>query len=91
MPRKLEPLTKEEHIEMSKDIRESFKLLEKWQERIWKSSGVKHKASSRLGKAILHVRNNLRDVMDDIWYSYPKWGKSPYYNPEYEKETNESN
>ena len=90
MGRKLEVFTKEDHIEMAEDVRVCFKLLEKWQEKVWKSWGVKHKASRRLDRAIRAVRLDLRDVMDDGWYhSSGCEGRSPYYNPEYKVEHKE--
>jgi len=66
MGKKLKLFKKEQHIEMAEDIRKSFKLLEKWQEKLWQSYGVNHKASKRLEKSIRFVRNDLRSVMDDI-------------------------
>jgi len=86
MGRKLERFSVENHIDMSNDIRESFKLLEKWQEKIWKSHGVNHKSSKCLDKAIRYIRNDIRNIMDAGWHNNPDIiGRSPYYNSEYKE------
>jgi len=82
-----ETFTTEKHVQMSKDIRHAVKLLEQWQQEVWKAWGVGHKTSKRLDKALRFLKNDLKSVMDDAWYhTFECDGRSPYYNPEYDDE-----
>jgi hypothetical protein len=80
-------LTKEEHMQIAKDLRQCKDLLNNLMGRIWKSQGVKGKASTRLSSTLKQL-DWLRCEMDDAWFRDTDGElKSPYYSPECEPVT----
>lgn len=77
-------LKKEDHIQISNDLRQCKNLLNNLMGPIWKSRGVRGKASIRLSNTLKQL-DWLRCEMDDAWFMDTGGElRSPYFNPDFE-------
>jgi hypothetical protein len=77
--KKLNPLTKEEHIKLAQDLLKSQEILKVWLERLWKANGVKCKEAKLLHQVLNILSLKLYNELDEQWYKINSEHNSPYY------------
>ena len=71
------PFDKKEHEECAKDLRDVKKILQPYQEKIWKGYGVNSRDSRKIVRTI-RLLDELRSSLDNHWYNIED-ERSPYY------------
>lgn len=80
---KKKPLTKQEHLECAKALRDAQKLLEPYMERFWEAYPVKDKRCKDLRTVLNILSSKLCCDLDTDWYNLPETNEDGHNTPYY--------
>ena len=76
------PLSKEEHIQLAKDLRKAQEILEPWMDTFYKTYPVNGKECRELKTVLNLLSSKICCSQDNHWYKIPYGDqdhKTPYY------------